>query len=202
MTASSDMCPTQPESVLEGPCSEVTAPLSAEKYIVASRPVTIKEAQGDTNETTRQVEKLTTVGAMPDVGTNTEVLPAAPQVQAAPVKANEHAAAIGKVKSMVSQFEKELSAGTSSAGSGGGCFAVQPRSEKETVPVAENIADVTGGNMLPGGGGESLLLRTSPDPMKIRKMSPEFKSSQHDTGRKVVAFSLVNFWHMDEGFLC
>lgn len=153
MTASSDKCPTQPESVLGGPCSEATAPLSAEKCIVASRPVTIKEAQGGgTNETTRQVEKLTTVGAMPDVGTSTEVLPAAPQMQAAPVKANEHAAAIGKVKSMVSQFEKELS-----AGSGGGGFAVEPRSEKETVPVAENIADVTGGNMLPGGGGESLL---------------------------------------------
>jgi hypothetical protein len=151
MTASSDKCSTQPESVLE-----VTAPLSAEKHIVASRPVTVKEAQEGTNETTRQVEKLTTVGAMPDVGTNTEVLPAAPEVQAAPVKANEHAAAIGKVKSMVSQFEKELSAGTSSAWSGGGGFAVEPRSDKETVP-AENIADITGGNMLPDGGGESLL---------------------------------------------
>jgi hypothetical protein len=154
MTASSDKCSAQTESVLEGPCSEVTAPLCAEKHIVAIRPVTVKEAQGCTNETTRQVEKLTTVGAMPNVGTNTEVLPAARQEQAVPVKANEHAAAIGKVKSMVSQFEKELSAGTST---GGGGFAVEPRSERESVPVAENIADVTGGNMLPDGGGESLL---------------------------------------------
>jgi hypothetical protein len=58
---------------------------------------------------------------------------------------------------MVSQFEKELSAGTCSSGSSGGGFAVQPSSQKETVPVAENIADVAGGNMLPDGGGESLL---------------------------------------------
>jgi hypothetical protein len=94
---------------------------------------------------------------MPNVGSNTEVFPAAPQVQAAPVKTNEHAAAIGKVKSMVSQFEKELSAGTSSARSSGGGFAVEPSSEKQTVPDAENIADVAGGNMLPDGGGESLL---------------------------------------------
>ncbi|CAK9213927.1 unnamed protein product [Sphagnum jensenii] len=146
MTASSDKCSSQPESVSQGPSSEVTAPLSAEKHIVASRPVTVKEAQGGTNETTQQVEKPTTVGAISSVGTNTEVS------KAAPVKANECAAAIGKVKSMVSQFEKELSAGTSSSGSSGGGFAVQPSSEKETVPVAENIADVAGGNMLPDGG--------------------------------------------------
>ncbi|KAH9530911.1 hypothetical protein CY35_19G008600 [Sphagnum magellanicum] len=152
MIASSDKCSTQPELVLEVPCSEVTAPLSAEKQIVASRPVTVKEVQGGTNETTQQVEKLRTVGTMPNVGSNTEVFPAAPQVQAAPVKTNEHAAAIGKVKSMVSQFEKELSAGTSSARSSGGGFAVEPSSEKQTVPDAENIADVAGGNMLPDGG--------------------------------------------------
>jgi hypothetical protein len=151
MTSSSDKCSSQPESVSQGPSSEVTAPLSAEKHIVASRPVTVKEAQGGTNETTQQVEKPTTVGAILRVGTNTEVS------KAAPVKANECAAAIGKVKSMVSQFEKELSAGTSSSRSSGGGFAVQPSSEKETVPVAENIADVAGGNMLPDGGGESLL---------------------------------------------
>jgi hypothetical protein len=157
MTGSSDKRSTQPELVLEGPCSKVTAPLSAEKHIVASRPVTAKEVQGGTNKTTQQVEKLRTVGAMPNVGSNTEVFPAAPQVQAAPVKANEQAAAIGKVKSMVSQFEKELSAGTSSAGSSGGGFAVEPSSEKEMVSFAENIADVAGGNMLPDGGGESLL---------------------------------------------
>ncbi|CAM6066072.1 unnamed protein product [Sphagnum tenellum] len=145
MTASSEKCSSQPESVPQGPCSEVTAPFSAEKHIVASRPVTVKEAQGGTNETTQLVEKLTIVAAISNFGTSTGVS------QAAPVKANECAAAIGKVKSVVSQFE-ELSAGTSSPGSSGGGFAVQSSSQKETLPVAENIADVAGGNMLPDGG--------------------------------------------------
>jgi hypothetical protein len=152
MTASSDKCSAQPELVLEGPCSEVTAPLSAEKHIVASRPVTVKEVQGGTNETTQQVEKLRTVGAMPNVRSNTEVFAAAPQVEAGPEKANEHASAIGKVKSMVSRFEKELNAGSS-----GGGFAVEHSSKKKTGSVAENIADVAGGNMFPDVGGESLL---------------------------------------------
>jgi hypothetical protein len=41
-----------------------------------------------------------------------------------------------------------------------------------------------------------------PDPLNIVKMSPKFESSQHDTGRKVVAFSLLNFWYVGEGCLC
>jgi hypothetical protein len=104
---------------------------------------------------------------MPNVGTNPEVLPAAPQVQAAPVKANQHAAAVGKVKSMVSRFEKELSAGTSSAGSDGGGFPVEPRSEKEMVLAAENIADVT-------GGPRTMISSRQPD-------SP-FRSDRHKFG--------------------
>jgi hypothetical protein len=57
---SSDRCSTQPESILEGPCSKVTTPFSTEKHLVASRSVTVKEAQGGTDETARQVEKLKT----------------------------------------------------------------------------------------------------------------------------------------------
>jgi len=41
---SSDRCSTQPESILEGPCSKVTTPFSTEKHLVASMSVTVKEA--------------------------------------------------------------------------------------------------------------------------------------------------------------
>ncbi len=57
---SSDRCSTQPKSILEGPCSKVTTPFSTEKHLVASRSVSVKEAQGGTDETARQVEKLKT----------------------------------------------------------------------------------------------------------------------------------------------
>ncbi len=57
---SSDMCSTQPESILEGPCSKVTTPFSTEKHLVASKSVTVKEAQGGADEMVRQVEKLKT----------------------------------------------------------------------------------------------------------------------------------------------
>ncbi len=60
---SSNKCATQPESILEGPCSKVTTPFSTKKHLVASRSVTVKEALGGTDETARQVEKLkTTIG--------------------------------------------------------------------------------------------------------------------------------------------
>jgi hypothetical protein len=111
MIASSDKCSIQPESILEGPCSEVTTPFSAEKHLVASRPVTVQEAQGGTDKTARQVEKLKTVGAMPNVGTNTNVLPAAPQVQATPVKANERLCPCPPIWSLCFYSDFELVSG-------------------------------------------------------------------------------------------